>query len=82
MEEPPAQPSPGWDVPYPEEVGDLYIIALADELKTGDAAYVPARLAFWYGYEGRNAVSLRPPRELPIADLLAEVHEGLHQLGR
>jgi hypothetical protein len=56
--------------------------ALADDLTEGDVRYVVAALPPWYEYVDGTAVSLLPSRELPIADLLAEVHEGLRLLGR
>ena len=81
MEAPPAAPSPDWDL-HPLNEVSRFEHALADDLTEGDVQYVVADVRPWYEYVDGTAVSLIPSRELPVADLLAEVHEGLRLLGK
>lgn len=81
--EPPPVASPNsWDLPYPDEAAERYMAEFARDLSQGDSTYVWVRLPDWYEYVDDTAVCLAVSRQLPVPDLLSEVHSGLRLLGR
>lgn len=60
-----------------------YLLSLADRLSGDTQSYRFVIPSFWYEYDDGEAISLWPEaRELPIADLLDEVHEALQLAGK
>lgn len=76
IERPPAPPG----LPYRLEPADAYVSSLAEGLTVGGLVYVQVSMHDWYEYV--DGIAISGGRQLPIVDLLAEVHEGLRLMGR